>query len=61
MSAKKNPEEKYRHLHVVVPPYLEQIVRARAARDKRSIGQVVADALLLTYGEDNGSEVHRKD
>lgn len=38
------------HLHITMPPDIAALVRKRSAETYRSLGQVIVDALLHTYG-----------
>lgn len=50
MADKKAPEEKYRHIHVMLPPAIAELVKRLSESTFRSQGQVITDALLAHYG-----------
>lgn len=43
---KKNPDDRYRSVHLMLPPAIADAIKHRAAETFRSQSQVVIDALL---------------
>lgn len=52
----KQQRERYKHLHITVPPAIANLIDRLSETTYRSKGQVVVDALLAHYGygESNG-------